>query len=130
MIVQAAAAKGVDPNELIAATGFDPAIAADPDARIPIELEERLWSEAAARSHDHAFGLHAAEHLRPGTFDVLDYAVRNAPTARVSLERLARYNRLVHDIATFTIVERGKVARIEHGFRGDGRTQGRHPAEF
>jgi AraC-like DNA-binding protein len=63
-------------------------------------------------------------------FDVLDYAVRNAPTARVSLERLARYNRLVHDVATFTIVERGRVTRIEHGFRGERRAQGRHPAEF
>ena len=44
---------------------------------------------AARASGDSAFGLHAAEGLRPGVFDVLDYVVRAAPTVRASFERLA-----------------------------------------
>ncbi len=130
MIVHAAATKGVEPAALQAATGFDPSRAADPDARIPLELEEALWDEAARRSGDEAFGLHAAELLRPGAFDVLDYAVRTAPTLRVSLERLARYNRLEHDVAVFELVDLGGVVRVEHAFRVAGRSPNRHASDF
>jgi AraC-like DNA-binding protein len=130
MIVNAAAAAGVPLTELRAATGFDPAVAGDPDARISLQLEERLWLEAARRSGDDDIGLHAAEGLRPGAFDVIDYAIRTAPTLRASLQRLARYNRLEHDVAVFTIIDRGPVTRIEHAFRVAGAVQSRHSAEF
>jgi AraC-like DNA-binding protein len=130
MIVNAAAAAGVPVTELRAATGFDPAVAGDPDARISLQLEERLWLEAARRSGDDDIGLHAAEGLRPGAFDVIDYAIRTAPTLRASLQRLARYNRLEHDVAVFTIIDRGPVTRIEHAFRVAGAMQSRHSAEF
>jgi AraC-like DNA-binding protein len=130
MIVQAAAARGVPTGELIRATGFDPVAAEDPDARISLELEETLWNEAARRSGDDAFGIHAAEGLRPGVFDVLDYAVRTAPTARIALDRLARYNRLEHDAAVFAVLDGGEVTRVEHAFRVTHAVQCRHSAEF
>lgn len=130
MIVHVAAARGVDPAAMRAATGFDPARGLDPDARISLAEENLLWEEAARRTGDDAFGLHAAELLRPGAFDVLDYAVRTAPTLRASVERLARYNRLVHEVAEFSIRDREDVMRIEHGFRGTGPSQCRQSAEF
>jgi AraC-like DNA-binding protein len=129
-IVQAAALRGVAPAELQRATGFDVAAGQDPDARISIEVEQALWEEAARRSGDDAFGLHSAESLRPGAFDVLDYAVRTAPTLRAALDRLVRYNRLIHDAAVFSVVARGKSARIEHDFATGGAVQCRHSAEF
>jgi AraC-like DNA-binding protein len=125
-IAHVAAGAGVD---LKAATGFDPAVAGDPDARIPLELETQLWDDAARLSRDEAFGLHAAEKVRPGAFDVLDYAVRSAPTLRGSLQRLARYNRLVHDAAVFKLIDRGEALRVEHALRMSA-TQSRHAAEF
>lgn len=130
MIVHAAAARGIDPGRLREATGFDPAAASDPDRRIPLEQEEALWSHAAALGDDPDFGLHAAESLRPGAFDVLDYAIRTAPNLREALERLARYNRLVHDAAVFTLVDGPRSCRIEHWFRTAGRIPCRHAAEF
>lgn len=130
MIVHMAAAKGVDPVRLREATGFDPALAHDPDARIPLEQEESLWSLAARLSGDEDFGLHAAEALRPGAFDVLDYSVRTAPTLREALERLVRYNRLVHDVAVFTLIDEPDRCRIEHGFQRTVRAPCRHAAEF
>lgn len=130
MIVELARAKGVDVDRLCADTAFDRTVAADPDARISLELEETLWNEAARRSEDDAFGLHAAEVVQPGVFDVLDYVVRCAPTLRASLERLARYNRLVHDAAVFTLIERGDALRVEHAFQIGGATQCRHSADF
>jgi AraC-like DNA-binding protein len=131
MIVHAAAARGVAPSTLKNATGFDAAIAADPDARIAISLEESLWTEAARQTGDDAFGLHAAELLRPGMFDVLDYVIRTAPTVRAAFERLSRYNRLEHDVAVFTLLERpGRTTRVEHAFRMGGLAPCRHAAEF
>lgn len=130
MIVASAQARGVDPAALAAATGFDPKTAADPDARIALETEQLLWHEAAARAGDEAFGVHAAELVRPGVFDVLDYAIRTAPTLRASLERLVRYNRIVHDVAVWALVPRGKALRVEHTFRVDAVVQHRHAAEF
>jgi AraC-like DNA-binding protein len=130
MIVAAAAARGADPARLMAATGFDPALASNPDAKISLALEAALWAEAARMTSDDAFGLHAAELVKPGMFDVLDYAVRTAPTLRISLERLARYNRLVHDAAVFELVPDDAVVRVEHDFRAGSGAQSRHSAEF
>ena len=130
LIVQAAAEQGVAPADLQAATGFDPALAADPDGRIPLDLETALWEEAARRTGNPAFGLLAAQGLKPGRFDVLDYVFRTAPTLRAALERLARYNHLLHDIATISLVDRGPITRLEHTLSHPGATQSRHAAEF
>ena len=130
MIVHAAAAGGAPPGALERATGFAASRAADPDARIPLALETALWEEAARLTGDADFGLHSAERLRPGAFDVLDYAIRTAPTPRASLERLARYNRIEHDAAVFTLVERDDVTRLEHRLGAGGLVQSRHAAEF
>jgi hypothetical protein len=89
-----------------------------------------LWARAAELSGDACFGLHAAALIRPGAFDVMDYAVRTAPTLREALERLARYNRLVHDVATFRIVDTGETVRIEHGFVSPGHQPCRQASEF
>lgn len=123
-----AAARGVDAVELARRTGFEAGEPTGPDVRIPLSVETALWDEAARLSGDDAFGLHAAEMLRPGAFDVLDYAVRTAPTLRASLERLARYNRLVHDAAVFSLADREDVLRVEHDL--GAAKQSRHAAEF
>jgi AraC-like DNA-binding protein len=130
MIVHAAVAGGADPARLQELTGFDPALAADPDARISLELEARLWDEGARLTGDDALGLHAARLLQPGAFDVLDYACRTAPTLRAAYERLIRYNRLEHDAAVFRMVDGVTTTRMEHRFRIAGSEQSRHSAEF
>src|SRR6478735_147656 len=128
MILATARGMGADVAALAAHAAFDSSLACDPDARIPLRVETALWDEAARLTGDPGLGLHAAEGLRPGVFDVIDYAVRTAPTLRASLERLARYNRLVHDAAVFRISREGSSLRIEHSLRGV--KQSPHAAEF
>ena len=128
VILAAARRQGIDPAALAEHAGFDPSLASDPDARIPLAVETLLWDEAARLSADRSFGIHAAEALRPGVFDVVDYAIRTAPSLRASLERLARYNRLVHDAAVFRLLEEGDALRVEHGLGGV--KQSRQAAEF
>ena len=129
MIVEAAIAGGASRETLESTAGFSATHAADPDARISLAVETALWEAGARLTGDPDFGLHSAERLRPGMFDVLDYAIRTAPNLRVALERLARYNRIEHDVAVFTIVDRGDVTRVEHRFGGGGAVQSRHAAE-
>ena len=130
MIVNAAMARGVAADGLMAAAGFETAWLDDPDARIPLAVETRLWDEAARRSGDMAFGLHVAVAIRPGMFQVLDYAVRTAPDLRTALQRLVRYNRLLHDVATFDIQPQGAVVRIVHRLADSRARPSRHAVEF
>jgi AraC-like DNA-binding protein len=130
VIVEAAVAKGVDAASLCQETHFDPAVAHDLDARIPFSVEQALWMAAARLSGDPAFGVHAAERVRPGVFGVFDYAVRTAPTLGASFDRLSRYNRLVHDAAVITVLRQGGTVRVEHALRDPTLVQVRHAAEF
>ena len=130
MIVSAVAARGVDPGPLCEATGFDPASAADPAARISLALEQLLWETAAEGTRDPNFGLHTAESLHAGVFDVLDYAIRTAPSLAMALERLVRYSRLEHEAAVFKLISSATVTRVEHSFGPSIVLPCRQEAEF
>lgn len=130
LIVHLASARGVDGRRLITDAGIEPGLLTDAQARIPLDVEVRLWDRAAELSGDPLFGLNAAAAIRPGAFDVLDYAVRTAPDLRTALHRLARYNRLVHDLAGFKVIETGNAVRIEHQFADAIVQPCRHAAEF
>lgn len=130
LLLQAAQARGVAATALLDGSGLDPARLADPDARIPLATETALWERAARLSGDPCFGLHAAARVRPGAFDAMDYAVRTAPTLLDALQRLARYNRLVHDVADFHLVDQGPHLRVVHGFASPLHRPGRQASEF
>ena len=130
LIVQSAAARGFDARRLMTESGFNPDWLSDPEARMSLVVEESLWERAAELSGDPLFGLHVAQAIRPGAFDVLDYVVRTAPDLLTALHRLARYNQLVHDLATFEINPQNENVRIEHRFDGVGARPCRHAAEF
>lgn len=129
-ILHAARQAGLDAQALARDAGFDIARATEPDARIALALEQRLWDLAAERGGDRCFGLHAAAQLHVGAFDVLDYAVRSAPDLTEALARLVRYNRLVHDVAEFHRHDAGATCVLEHRFRDPALTPGRQAAEF
>lgn len=129
-ILRAAAARGADPAALAGSVGFDRALLADPDASIPLPQEAALWEAAAAAAGDADLGLHAAESLQPGEFDVIDYAVRSAPDVREALARLARYNRLVHDLAVIEVTDTGRGVDITHRFDARDVAPSRHASEF
>lgn len=119
MILAVAQARGLAPQALLARAGLpvDALIGwATPDATLPLAEETRLWLAAAEALADPAFGLQAAQRIHVGQFDALDYAVRTAPTLRDALQRLARYNALVHDAAHFDLQPQGSTVRVVHGF--------------
>lgn len=114
VIVRTAARMGADATKLLAAIGLSPRLLDDPEQRVSPEIVMRLWTEAAARTGDEAFGLHAAELLQPGALDVLDYAVRSSATLGLAYGKLARFSRLLDDSAQVRVERRNGVARVTH----------------
>ena len=105
---------GLDPIGALRGVGLSPADLADDEARIPLTSEVTLWQAASSLTGDEHFGLRAALTYRSGQFGVVDYACRSAPTLRGALERVIRYNRLLHDLAEFRLEEHGAQARVLH----------------
>lgn len=75
----------------------------DPENRIPHAVAMRLLQMTVRGSRDPALGLHAAEQVRPGNFDVLEFAARSSGTLGEAIETSNRYLRLLHDAADFQL---------------------------
>jgi AraC-like DNA-binding protein len=129
-VVEHARRLGLDADAVLAAAGVDEAVLGDGDARMPHEAALAVWREAVRASRDEAFGIHAAEQIRPGAFDVLDYAIRSSATLGEGLERLVRYHRVLHDTAVVRLDVKGPRAVLTHAVPGDPAGLPRHVAEF
>ena len=128
-IVAALGVAGVPAGPILEELGSSPNVMDDPDARVPHELAVRFCLAALQATGDASFGLHAAETLRPGAFDVADYAARASRNLREGLQCLIRFLKLNHDVACFTVEDEGDRASITHSLPG-GRVLPRPPAEY
>jgi AraC-like DNA-binding protein len=90
---------------MLEAEGIEPAIFADPDARIPTLLARAMLLEWLDRTNDPALGLHAGERIESADFGVIHHAVRNSPDLRRALLGMARYIRLLDDNVECVLVE-------------------------
>ena len=88
----------------------------DPDARIPHRIAISLLKQVAMGTGDTAIGVRAAEYVRPGDFDVLEYAAVSSPTWGEAVLVLNRYLRLIHDAAEFTLDVAGERAIWRYRF--------------
>lgn len=93
VIVEVAAARGADPEELLARTGLTAAQLADPDTRLTIDELEALERGALALTGDPALGLEVARRVRLPMTGMLGVAAQNAPDLRAALDLVARYLR-------------------------------------
>ena len=104
--------RGLPVADLLRRAGLDPAVVADPDARLPHPAVRAFCEAAVKATGDPAFGLHIAEQVRPATFDALGYVFRSSRTLGDGLRRLAVYHRFVADVLTLRIETAGPQARL------------------
>jgi AraC-like DNA-binding protein len=113
------AAAGARTADVLARVGIAPSDLSDPERRIPREIIVSLWQAAREVTGDPAFGLHVAEMLRPGMFDVVEYLARSSRTLGDAARRAQRYVRLFDDVAELAIEEHADRAilqpRLSHG---------------
>jgi AraC-like DNA-binding protein len=129
-VIERLRALELDLGPILEAAGAARTLLDDPDARIPHVVALAVWREAARWSGDDAFGIHTAEQIRPGAFDVLDYATRCSATLGAGLKCLVRYHRILHDAAVVRLSVEGERASLTHALPRDGTGLPRHTAEF
>jgi AraC-like DNA-binding protein len=89
---------------LLGATDLTPEILADDDARISPAQFCVAWSEATRLTADRALALSLATALPPGSFGIVEYVCRSAPTLRAALLQWVRYLNLLDDAVTVALV--------------------------
>jgi AraC-like DNA-binding protein len=109
--------------------GIDQGIMTDPDARVPTSRVMALWNAAAAQAGDADLGLHIALAADVASFDIHAYVLLSSPTLGAGLERLCRYQRLLHVATRLELQSQGRRATLRHSLPG-GRAVPRQPAEF
>ncbi len=104
--LRAAVRAGVSLDDDLPELKLDRTDLTDPDVRVPHRLAIDLLEFAIERTGDEALGLHAAELVEPGQFDVSEYAALSSETLGECIERSGRYLRLLHDrLNTWLVVE-------------------------
>lgn len=122
-------AHGVAVERVFTEAGVDPSVLGKTDARVPAALVHRLWRQSSELSGDESFGLNLARRIEPGTFDVLDYLCRNAPTVGAGLRNYCRYTQLLHDGIVARVAPHGEGFRLRHVL-SDGTIVPRQYGEF
>jgi AraC-like DNA-binding protein len=123
-------AKGGDPERLTRAFDLPPSAERDAEAVLPLEALHGFLDAAAAEIADPFLGLHVASHFERGTYGLLEYAWRSAPTVGEALKRVVRYISLFNDFVVVALHRRRGAAVIEQRIPGFSLCVGRHGNEF
>ncbi|MCV6596751.1 MAG: AraC family transcriptional regulator [Mangrovicoccus sp.] len=98
--LKAAPAYGIDPGLLLARHQIDPERLDDIDYRIPLWRLEALVADLLAQSGDPLFGLHTAQKVDLGTYNVLGYISNHVSCLREMCEIIPAYEQIFGDIGT------------------------------
>lgn len=120
---------GADAEAALGHVGLDPALLADPDARIPHQAAVALWAHAAERTGVETFGLRVVEAIDLKVFDVQMYAFLSSADLEEGIGRVIRYQRINHDVARVSLVRTPHEAIYRHELPG-GRAPPGSVAQF
>jgi len=111
-VLHAAQRLGLERGALLAAIGLEESQLADPDARVPFAIQERLWELLGERIDHPEPGLALGQHLAPGPFSVLGYLLQSSPTLSEALAAGLRYQRLVGEGGELCLEEDAEALRL------------------
>lgn len=94
-LLDRASVAGVDAASTLDAIGVTRATLVDVNGWVPVDAIARAWMLVSERAADPDFGLHAAETLPMGVYGVLEFATMSSPDIGETLQRVARYYRLM-----------------------------------
>ena len=78
-----------------------------------VSLDElgAILADAGKLLKDPLFGLHAALAMPRGSYGLMEFGLRSAPTGRVAMEQLAKFGALINPLVRWTLeVDGGEVA--------------------
>lgn len=107
---------GLDPGDLMAQVGLDPAGLAVPDRWIPATAVCRLLELSARQSARDDFGVRLAELRQFSALGPLSLALRQEPSLRDALGLLLRYEHTYNEAIRMRLYEDGGLATIRLWF--------------
>jgi AraC-like DNA-binding protein len=108
--VEAAQLRGVSAETLLSHAGLGVDVLADGYAWLPVQGLDRVMQAAVALTHDPAFGLHWGSRSSMTQFDLASPMVAHAPSLRVAIESLLRFQSILSDRPELLFVERERSA--------------------
>ncbi len=96
-------ARGLDAAPVLRSASLSREVLEFIDGRLPVPSVLMLWEAAAEAAHDPSFGIHVAEALPRGMYDVFEHILSAADTVGAGLSQLARYIPLIHDHSTMKL---------------------------
>ena len=112
--------RGCDADALMVRAGLDPAAIKDPNGRSPVTCVARLWRLAVEATGDPCLGLKAAAFVQPATFHSLGLALLASQNLEDSLQRAARFSRIVSSAAEITIEHTPRGVKQLMHWRAEG----------
>lgn len=110
-LLAAVATHGVSSDSLLSRASFDPARLDDIEGRLEVAELDRLQEAAVELTGDPALGIHMGESATAPAYDIIGYLGSHASSLRECIETLARYSRIVTDLAVL-LQESDEVATI------------------
>ncbi|TNG00943.1 MAG: AraC family transcriptional regulator [Gammaproteobacteria bacterium] len=104
---------GIDPLPLFKKAGIDTAALNKSMVRIPWKQAVIVWKEISDKV-DPAFGLSVSRAWQPSDFHSLGCAFMSSNTLRDALNRIIRFNSLVYDVVTYSLVEKDENALLSY----------------
>jgi AraC-like DNA-binding protein len=95
-----------------AATDLTPEILADAEARVSPAQFCVAWAEATRWTGDPALALGLAHAMPPGSFGIVEYVCRSAPTVREALRQWVRYLAILDDAVEVGLVDSGQTTAL------------------
>lgn len=81
---------------------------------LPTETFREFMDAAAEQLKDPLFGLHCAVGLPRGAYELVEFALRSAPSLRVILEQLDQFGDRINPAARFSVERSEGEVRIHH----------------
>lgn len=107
-VLHAAVALGLSRAELLSACGLTASHLDDPDARVPLHSQQRLWSLIAEQLSEQEVGLAIGQALAPGQFSVLGYLLQSSLTLSDAVQAVQRFQRLAGEGGEITLRSEGE----------------------
>lgn len=123
-------AAGVDPSMLGVDVGVDFQPEHESEVSIPLHRFHAIGDALADKLGDPMLGLHTAMALPRGSYGLVEFVFRSAPTTREALDRLVRYVPLFNNLLVFSVVTQDGHVQVEARIAGEPSCLGRQANEF
>ncbi len=121
---------GGEPDTLIERFGLPVEVLEAPEVTLPLGRLDVLLAAAADAAGDPFLGAHVAMGLDRGTYGVVEFACRSAPTLREAMRRIVRYISLLNEVVVVTFEEGDGTGVVQQSIPGWPGCLGRQANEF